>query len=339
MLTIVHDGDGKTLHSQDTGLIPKLMADATRSFWVDLEAPTEDDFTLLDSLFHFHPLSVEDARRPNQRPKVDEFDGYFFLVADEVSINLDSLHVPTSSKGIKDSKEKKTEPEDVTSRQLAVFLGTNYIVTVHVDPIQAVRSLRDRCDSNRRVLERGADFVLYTLLDMLVDQYFPLLEKLDDSMDELEDRVVQRPESSILETIFRLKGDLTRLRRLVAPLREVLQTLTTRDFPNIQQTTLPYFRDVADHLFRVYETLDGYRDLTSNMLDAYLSQVSNQMNRVMQKLSIVGTIFLPITFVTGVFGMNFADQPWLHTNFWFWAAFMAVTAGLTFLWFRRHRWV
>ena len=172
---------------------------------------------------------------------------------------------------------------------------------------------------------------------VLVDGYFPLLDTLDDSIDDLEDRIVERPERSTLDTIFVMKRDLTRLRKYVGPLREVLQTLTTRDFPAIRQETLPYFRDVADHLFRIYETLDGYRDLASNMLDAYLSQVSNEMNRVMQKLSVVATVFLPITFITGVFGMNFANQPWLHTNFWFWMFLMAVIGGGTYWWFHRHR--
>ena len=136
-----------------------------------------------------------------------------------------------------------------------------------------------------------------------------------------------------------MKRDLTGLRKYAGPLREVVQTLTTRDFPGIRSETLPYFRDVADHLFRIYETLDSYRDLMSNMLDAYLSQVSNEMNRVMQKLSVVATVFLPITFITGVFGMNFEKQPWLKTDFWFWMFLMAVIGGFTYWWFRRRHWV
>jgi len=332
MLTIVSDEAGKTKHFHDAGAIPALLEDASRPFWIDLEAPGEDEFAILDKVFHFHPLAVEDAMRPYQRPKVDEYDGYFFLVTDEVHLDLDVLGAAGKSGGDRPASS-------VQSRQLSVFLGANFLVTVHVEPVEAVASLRDQCRRNHRVLEHGADFILYTLLDMLVDGYFPLLEKLDESMDDLEDRVVQRPDPTILETIFRLKGDLTRLRRLVGPLREVMQTLTSRSYPNIQEKTLPYLRDVADHLFRIYETLDGYRDLTSNMLDAYLSQVNNQMSRVMQKLSAVATVFLPITFVTGVFGMNFADQPWFHTNVWIWAAFMAGVAGWTYWWFRRHQWV
>jgi magnesium transporter len=220
-----------------------------------------------------------------------------------------------------------------------MFLGENFLVTVHVKPVDAVHRLRDRCERSRRLFERGADYLLYTLLDELVDGYFPLLTTLDDSMDDLQDRVVGRPEQGTLETIFQMKRTLTRLRRFAGPLREVCQTLITRDFTNIQPRTIPYLRDVADHLFRIYETLDSYRDLMSNMLDAYLSQVANEMNRVMQRLAVVGTVFLPITFLTGLFGMNFVEAPWAKTNFWFWLAAMGLLAVLIYVWFRGHRMV
>jgi len=172
-----------------------------------------------------------------------------------------------------------------------------------------------------------------------VDGYFPLLDLLDDTVDDLEDQIIGKPQQNpnTLNTIFRLKRALTRLRRLAAPLREVVQALTTRDFPNVQDSSLPYFRDVADHLFRIYERLDGYRDLMSNMLDAYLSQVSNEMNRVMQRLAVVATVFLPITFITGVFGMNFQNQPWLNTSVWFWIFVMCCIAIFTYWWFRHRR--
>jgi magnesium transporter len=332
MITIVQEEGANIIHGQDPTALPDLLANKDGLFWVDLESPTADEFHLLSEVFHFHPLAVEDAMRPHQRPKVDEFEGYFFLVADEVTLQLPADGDVSAAKDSESS-------DDVQSRQVSAFLGANYLVTVHIEPVKAIAILRERCDRNHRLLEKGADHLLYMLLDGLVDGYFPLLDLLDDLMDNLEDRIVGKPDRGILETIFRLKRDLTRLRRFAAPLREVLQTLTTRDFPNIQQTTLPYFRDVADHLFRIYETLDSYRDLMSNMLDAYLSQVSNQMNRVMQRLAVVATIFLPITFITGVFGMNFAVQPWLNTSVWFWLLMMAgIVAGI-YWWLRHRQWV
>jgi len=331
MLTIVREEGERIIHSQDAAALPALLADKERLFWLDLEAPTSEEFQLLRDVFQFHPLAVEDATRPHQRPKVDEYEGYFYLVADEVSLQLTAASLEQTA--------KDANVEDAQSRQVSMFLGANYLVTVHISPVKVVATLRDRCDHNRRLLTRGADFLLYALLDGLVDGYFPLLDALDEIMDNLEDRIVGRPVQGTLEIIFRLKRVLTRLRRLTAPLREVLQTLTTREFPNIQERTLPYFRDIADHLFRIYETLDSYRDLMSNMLDAYLSQVSNEMNRVMQRLAVVGTVFLPITFITGVFGMNFGVQPWLNTSFWFWLFFMGCVAVATFWWFHHRRWV
>jgi magnesium transporter len=331
MLTIVRQEGENTIHSQDGAALPALLADKEQLFWLDLEAPTQDEFQLLRDVFQFHPLAVEDATRPHQRPKVDEYDGYFYLVADEVSLQLTAANI--------EQPARDANVEDAQSRQVSMFLGANYLVTVHIAPVNVIAGLRDRCDHNRRLLTRGADFLLYALLDGLVDGYFPLLDALDEIMDTLEDRIVGRPEQGTLEIIFRLKRVLTRLRRLTAPLREALTTLTTREFPNIQERTLPYFRDIADHLFRIYETLDSYRDLMSNMLDAYLSQVSNEMNRVMQRLAVVGTVFLPITFITGVFGMNFAVQPWVNTNVWFWFFFMACVAAATLWWFHHRRWV
>lgn len=322
MLTIIRVEEGNPVHSNDPGVVGELLGDGGRQFWLDLEAPTPEEFALLHDVFHFHPLAVEDATRPHQRPKVDEFEGYFFLTVDEISL-----------------PEVEAADREILSRQLGVFLGSHYLVTIHIEPVEAVRDLRDRCDRNVRVLERGVDFALYTLLDNLVDRYFPVLEGLDERLDQLEDLLVETPEPEVLQTIFKLKRILTRLRRFVGPLREVLQSLTTRDFPSIHDGTVPYLRDVADHIFRIYETIDSYRDLMSNMLEAYLSQVSNQMNRVMQKLSVVATVFLPLTFVTGVFGMNFSRQPWLHTSFWFWACVMLGMAFGTYIWFRRHRWV
>lgn len=330
MLTIIYEGGENTVHSQDKTMLSGLLSDKTRLFWLDLEAPTETEFALLKDAFHFHPLAIEDAMNPHQRVKVDEYDGYFFLIADEITLNLDMAHHEGDNKDAQDH---------VQARQMSVFLGANYLVTIHITPVSVVGVIRDRCEHNHRLLDKGADYLLYSLLDALVDGYFPMLDILDDTIDDLEDRIVAKPTQDILQSIFTIKRILNVLRKRVGPSREMLQALTSREFPCIQERTMPYLRDVADHLFRTYETLDNYRDIMSGMLDAYLSQVSNEMNRVMQKLSAVATVFLPITFITGVFGMNFEKQPWLKTNFWFWAFIMGGLAVFTYWWFHRRRWV
>ncbi len=165
-----------------------------------------------------------------------------------------------------------------------------------------------------------------------------MLDQLDGEINDLEDRVVQAPRPEEIQAIFRTKKTLSQLRRFVGPLREVTQSLTTRDFPLISSQTIPYLRDVSDHLFRIYETLDTYRDQMSNLLDAYLSQVNNQMSRIMQRLTAVATVFMPITFLTGIFGMNFTHQPWANTSVWWWLALMLLIGiGMT-IWLRRRRW-
>ena len=288
-------------------------------FWLDLQAPTAEEFGLLQAVFHFHPLAIEDATRPHQRPKIDEYEGYFFLTADE------AVFTPEAE-------------ESLTSRQIAMFVGQNYVVTINTANAESVLLLQKRCQNHREILSHHAGYLAYALLDTLVDRYFPLLDQLDAEINELEDRVVQSPSPDDIHAIFRTKKTLSQLRRLVGPLREVTQTLTTRDFPLIAPETIPYLRDVSDHLFRIYETLDSYRDQMSNLLDAYLSQVNNQMSRVMQRLSAVATVFMPITFLTGVFGMNFTRQPWAGTNVWWWLGLMLVMAVGMILWLRRHRW-
>jgi len=330
MLTIIYDKDGKTATSQDPTLISRLLSAPNMPFWVDLESPTPDEFQILQDPFHFHRLAIEEAQTPTHIAKVDEYESYVFLTLDEISLNLD---ISTPETRNLDANDR------VKSREMSVFLGPNYLVTIHIDPVEVIKHLRNSCDRNHRVLEHGADYLLYNLMDTLVDGYFPMMEALDDALDDLEDRIIGKSTPEILQTILTMKRVLNLLRRHVGPAREVLQALTMREFPCVQEKSLPYFRSVSDHLYRIYESLDNYRDIMSTMLDAYLSQVSNNMNRVMQKLSVVATVFLPITFITSLFGMNFAKQPWINTNFWYWALGMVALAIATYIWFRKHKWV
>ena len=346
MLTIISGEQGRTLYHEDASLLPHLINDTSRNFWLDLQAPTPEEFALLRDVFHFHPLALEDASRPNQRPKIDEYEGYCFLAADEVTLQLDigteeDRHAVGSTNPDLSPQQQSliNDEDDVQTRQIGMFFGGNYLVTVHIEPAEAVQTLRNRCDNNVRLLERGPDFVLYTLLDILTDSYFPLMDKFDEALDELESRIFKSADPDALETIFALKRDIARIRRYAGPLRQVVEALTERNFPNVNDKTLPYLRDVADHLFRIYESLDNYRDLAGNLLDAHLSQTSNRMNRIMQKLSVISAIFLPLTFLTGFFGMNFTHQAWADTNPMFWMAAMIAFGVATHTFFRRRNWI
>jgi magnesium transporter len=316
------DGD-KTLVGQDASVLPELLARKEGLLWLDLEAPGEEERALLHDVFSFHPLAIEDALNPVQRPKLDEYEGGFFFVTYEVD------YAPAS------------DPElGLRTGQVGIFARSNAIVTVHMAPSETIRQMHERCDEHNTVMHRGADYLLYALLDTLVDRYFPILDVLDDQMDDLEDRVVKEPRREVLDTIFALKRTLLHLRKIAAPTRDALTALTTREFPVIREELLPYFRDVSDHLIRIYEILDSYRDMMSGALDAYLSNVSNQMNQVMERLTIVAVIFLPLTFITGVFGMNFRTQPWMPSwdrgqMFWLTMGAMALIGGAMAWLFRR----
>jgi magnesium transporter len=318
------DGE-QTLRGDDPSILGELLARPDTFFWLDVEGLDEHALAALLQPFSFHPLAIEDAARPRQRPKVDEFDDHVFLVVHEVEY-----------------KAAAVDDDHVFSHQLAIFVRQNAVVTVHQDPSPATHYLRERCDLRNTILHRGADFFLYNLLDTVVDGYFPILEVLDDRIDDLEDRVVKSPRQEQLDEIFAVKRSLILLRKLAGPTREVLTVLTTRDFPIIRDTMLPYFRDVSDHLIRIYEILDSYRDLISGALDAYLSNISNRLNLTMQRLTIITVIFLPLTFITGIFGMNFRVQPWMppwdHGQiFWTVMAGMTVTGVALAWWFHRKR--
>jgi magnesium transporter len=315
----------ETLRGEDASVLKKLLAQPDTFVWLDVEGLDEHALAELLQPFGFHPLAIEDAARPRQRPKVDEFDDHFFVVVHEVEYHADAV-----------------DDAQVVNNQLAAFVRENAVVTVHHAPSPAIRHLRERCDLRNTILHRGADFFLYNLLDTVIDGYFPILESLDDRIDDLEDRVVKSPRKEQLDEIFALKQTLIHLRKLAGPTREVLTVLTTREFPLIRETMLPYFRDVGDHLIRIYEVLDSYRDLISGALDAYLSNTSNRMNMTIQRLTIITVIFLPLTFITGVFGMNFRVQPWMTKwdqgqVFWTVMAGMAATGALLAWWFHRKR--
>ncbi len=325
MVTIRWAEGDKVCSATDLKEMPDLLKRENICVWVDLQSPQGEERAALTDLFHFHPLAVEDALHAVQRPKVEEYDDSFFLVAYEV-----------------DYDKMRPDDDQLVTFQISVFVSARLVVTVHDQASSAIQEMQTRCEQHSPVLRRGAAYLLYTLLDTLVDRYFPIMDTLSDEIDDLEDRIVQRPRRELLDTIFMVKRRLLKLRKIAGPSRDVLTMLTTRDFPAITSESLPYFRDVSDHLIRIYEMLDSYRELMSGALDAYLSNISNELNLVMQRLTVVTVIFLPLTFVTGVFGMNFKVQPWEpawdHGQiFWWVMAGMSVVGCLLFWWFHRKR--
>jgi magnesium transporter len=197
---------------------------------------------------------------------------------------------------------------------------------VHDRPLDAVNRVFDRCAADHRLLQHGASFLLYLASDAVVDGYFPVLDGLGDEIDALEDAVVGGPARRHMRRLFDLKRVVVQLRKIVSPQREVYNALSRRDYPNIDPRTAVYFRDVYDHLVRAYEVIDSYRDLVANTLDAYLAAQSNRLAQVMKQLTLIATIFMPLTFITGFFGMNFTGLPFSRT--WLMWAVLAVTVAM-----------
>ena len=287
---------------------------------MDVSDPTSLDFDNLARQFGFHPLSIEDCRHQHQRPKVEEFPGYYFIVLYEAVLN---------------------DVGRLQLGELGIFLGKNYIVTVHSEPIRAIETAERLWRSWTDLAERGTGLLAYLLIDAVVDDYLPLLDTVSDRMDSLEDRIFADFQDESLEEIFRIKKELLLLRRAVTPLRDVFNTLLRREQPIFSRETHTYFQDVFDHLIRVADTIDTLRDMIGSMMDAYLSISGNRMNLVMKRLTSIATILMSVTLVAGIYGMNFDYMPELKWRFGYVGALLSMlVVGLAiYFHFRRIKWL
>ena len=314
-----------------TDLKPKdystILKDTEGVLWVDFQAePPEVCEPILLETFGFHPLAVDDALQETHVAKLDEWEGFLYIV-------LEAIHFDQSNGG------------EMNTVELDVFLGQNYIVTHHDHPISALDSVYANCKGSDRYLKRGPDHMLYRLSDELVAAYLPVADKIDEAIDRLEDQIFGRPGPRTVEKIFTLKRAVLQLRRIIAPQREVLNKLARDDYPMIDPRDRVYFRDVYDHLVRLYEINESLRDLVSGALDTYLSVINNRMNEIMKTLTVVTTFFMPLTFVTGFFGMNFFGPAAPFDAWTDYPAFvltmivmLLVPAGM-YMWIRRRGWL
>lgn len=315
--------DSKVQNALSLSQIDQALANNKGLLWIDLEKPDEDEVRqILVDTFHFHPLAIEDCLNNGyQTPKVDDFEGYLFLT-------LNAL-----PHGGEHELEKTLE--------LDIFLGSNYLVTVHNEGnLSSITEVRNRIARDDRLIRNGTDFLCHAIIDHLVDEYFPFFDYLDDEIEELEDRVLEKPEPEILARILELKHEVMFLRRLVSPLREVMNRISRDDFPMIDQKSRIYFRDVYDHLVRIQDMGESLRDIISGVLDIYLNSISLRLNNIMKALTIVSTIFLPLSFVAGVYGMNFKFMPelnWPHGYAMVWLIFILIIGAMLYF-FKRQKW-
>jgi magnesium transporter len=286
--------------------------------WIDLEAQDDGGLALLRERFDFHPLAIEDCSHFDQRPKLEEYRDYLFIVVHGFRVR-EGIH-------------------DVEPLEVHAFLGPDYLVTVHAEPVPELARVWKRVAADGSLGRRGIDFVYYLLVDEIVDGNFLLLDQISEALDEIEDSVLRRHERAHLTDIFALKRTLVAMRRVLSPQRDVFAILSKRGHPCIGERTSLYFRDVYDHLVRIYESIDTGRDLLGNALDAHLSMVAQRTNDVMKQLTILSAIFLPLTFVTGFFGQNFDALPFKSVPL-MWGAIAAcfVIPIAMIAWFYRSR--
>ncbi len=310
---------GSMTHEKELEKILRHFKNPRVNVWIDFENPSVDELRMLETHFGFHPLAVEDVTHGHQRSKLEDYGTYSFIV----------IRVPT-----------ETTPEGST--QFNIFLGHNFLVTANIHSVPIEQKAIDRCAKNPRLLLRGADFVLYTLLDCFVDAMFPKMNELDDKVDDLEDEIFKTQNTDVIEDLFNLKHEIVRYRRLIVPMRDVLNVLSRRDSPFVSEKNTVYFRDVYDHLVRLTETADSLRDVATSAMEAYLSAVSNNLNAIMKKLAAITVIIMVPALISGIFGMNFAELEIIEAggfSFYVLLALMAASAIGFFFYFRIRKWI
>jgi magnesium transporter len=292
--------------------------------WVSLENPTQEEARgFLHDLFQFHALAIEDCMNEGyQTPKVDDFGRYIFIIEHAIQCDEDFTKVDTI--------------------ELNCFLGSNYLVTSYNnEDMPPIKALWDKLEKDERLTQNGADFLCYSLMDLMVDDYLPVLDKLDDEIEQLEDQLLERPHAKTLDRILNLKHTLVSLRRIMSPQREVMNRLSRDQFPMIDQRSRIYFRDIYDHMVRFQDLVESLRDIVAGAMDIYLNSTSLRLNEVMKALTIVSTIFLPLSFVAGMYGMNFTQMlphwDWPYGYLLFLAICITIVIGML-AFFKKRGW-
>lgn len=322
-LRLLHYGSEECLERAVKGVadLPPLTQDGI--LWLDCTGL--NDTALLDELgqaFSLHPLLLEDVLNTEQRPKVEDYGDYLFVVLKHIQFDQRSGHL--------------------AAEQVSLVLGPNFVLSFRESGNPSFEPIRQRLHSQKSRLRRsGADFLLHALMDCVVDEYFLALEGIGEDIEQLEEQILERPSPVANRTLHRLKRELITMRKLVWPMRELIAGLDRSDSPLLSAPLDIYLRDVYDHTVHVIDTVESYRDTLAGVLDIYLSSLSNRMNEVMKLLTIISTIFIPLTFIAGIYGMNFRNMPELEwpLGYFLVLGFMfALSLGMLFF-FRRKRWL
>jgi len=314
--------DGKLLEQLSIEQIKNFLATGDGLLWVDMEDVTGEDAELLSNVFCFHTLAVEDCVSKNiHPPKIDDFEDYLFIIIHGINYHSESDVVETT--------------------ELALFLGKNYVVTSHDVPMRSVSSMLDRVRKDGPPMRRGTDFLAHDIIDALVDNIMPTIDGMDEKSDQLEAEALHEPKRETLMSIMQLKRSILALTRVILPQREIMNGLSRGDYPFISERAQIYYRNIYDHLVRIEMLTLGLRDMAESVLSTYLSSVSNRMNEVMKVLTLIATIFIPLTFVAGIYGMNFANMPELGWKYGYFIILivMAVIGVSLAVYFKRRNWL
>jgi magnesium transporter len=290
--------------------------------WVDLAAPSLPESLLLSETFGFHPLAVEDAMSALQYPKIEPYDGYLYLVLHDIDF--------------------RQGEHGFATHDVDFFLGANFLVTVHDGYSRAIETLRDHCPRNVNMMSEGPVALFHRIVDAMIDHYRPEVEKLEATLDELENAIFENPDHDLVRQILAQKRDVSSLRRVTTPQRDVVGRLARREFVDISSEMAIRFRDVHDHLVRLNDEAYGFQDRITGILDAHLSNVSNRLNQVMKVLTVLTTVFMPLTLLSGLWGMNIALPHFPGgdaAQFWWLAGIMVVIVSMMLLMFRRKNWI
>jgi len=307
----------------DIEQIDQIRAEPDSLLWLDLQNPTESELAKIEKVFQLHPLAIEDATREHQRPKVEAYDNFYFMVCYTAHVNEYTHEMKGSVVG--------------------VFIGKVYMITVHHHPAADLHEVEQRWTRNQEQTVVGIGSLLYAFLDTIVDGYFPLVDRLVDEAEDIEDSMFagSARERALSLKILTLKKEFLTLRRIITPERDVLNVLTNRDSPVLHESSMIYFRDVYDHITRLAETIDLYRDQLSSIMDTNLSITSNELNKVMRTMTAASIILMVDALISGIYGMNFTNMPELHLEYGYYGALalMAVITIALIIYFRVRKWL
>lgn len=302
--------------------LKEILRNEKNLLWVDFEDPSEDEIALLRGEFGFHPLLIDDCIASHSHPKIDEFEDYFFMVIHSVFFYTE-----------------KQEEDALDIRELDIFVGRNYVITYHQGHVRSVSNNRKRCEHGCQIMTKGADFLLYHLLDSLVDNYFPIMDTLSEELVKFEEQLLSNPSPALQSKMFNIRRNMVTLRKVVGPQREIIARFTRPGFAFISEEARPYFKDIYDHIFRIFDITEMSRELIAQDIESYISSVNWRLNETMKTLTIIATFLMPLGIIASFYGMNveipeFKWGIWGYLAAWGW---MILSAAATLIFFKRKR--